>query len=194
MGAIYNSPSWTRDLKSWFDSVPGWRPFSPLQSIWGQRFRGTTVWTDWCEVSPNGHQNNGAPPLRSIAFACIHGKAGRCLLYCCNHLTQSPSSIKPCAPSERSVVFLPTLPIIGLVNASSFDVVLPIWFNSIRLVPLLGRRICFGDRCRTWAGSSYFSRCRGRSMRGFILSFMLSSVPDATTAEFALVISFVSPS
>jgi hypothetical protein len=89
----------------------------------------------------------------------------------------------------RSVVFLSSLPIIGLVNASSFDVMLPIWLNSIRLVPLLGRRICFGDRCRTWAGYLYFSRCRGLCMN----SFMLSAVPDATAAEFALVISFVSP-
>ncbi|KAG0533936.1 hypothetical protein BDA96_04G235200 [Sorghum bicolor] len=34
----------------------------------------------------------------------------------------------------------------------------------------------------------YFSRCRG-SMH----EFMLSAVPDATTAEFAVIISFVSP-
>jgi hypothetical protein len=66
-----------------------------------------------------------------------------------------------------------SLPIIGWVNASSLDVMLllllllPVWLNSIRLVPSLGRRICFGG-----AGYLYFSRCRG-SMHGP----MLSAVP-----------------
>ena len=128
----------------------------------GRRFRGTRRGrADWCEVSPTGHQNNGAGSVAPIidgcaarrgavglgrGCLCLHSREGRCLLYCCWLLLQPPSSLQPCAPSDKrkKVRSVFSLPIIG-ETGESFDVMLPICLSFISLVPLLGRRISFGD-------------------------------------------------
>jgi hypothetical protein len=70
-----------------------------------------------------------------------------------------------------------SLPIIG-ETGESVDVMLPIWLSFIRSVPLLGRRIAFGDAALGRAG--YILVDEGVNTPGL---FMLSAVPRATPSS-----------
>jgi hypothetical protein len=134
---------------------------------------------DLCEVSPNangGHQNNGAGSPRCCWVGrdclCLHSREAKADARFTAAAATTCVSLKPWAPSDKGKVLV-CFPhqLLDWWKLSDVMWCSPFGLNFTLLVPLLGRRISFGDAALDRAG--YILVGAGVYVHGF----MLSAVP-----------------